>query len=126
MNIIDSSCWLEFFAGSKVGKEIASIIGDLENLVVPAIVLYEVFKKLLVEVDEDKAIMAIAHMKLGKVVEIDADLAITAAKVGKDYKLAMADSLIYATSLKYDCTLWTQDRHFKDLLRVKYYEKEPS
>ena len=126
MNIVDSSCWLEFFAGSKVGKEIAPIIEDLENLVVPAIVLYEVFKKLLTEVDEDKAIMAIAHMKLGKVVEIDADLAITAAKVGKDNRLAMADSLIYATCLKCDCTLWTQDKHFKDLLRVKYFEKEPT
>ncbi len=121
MNIIDSSCWLEYFAGTKIGEEIASIVENTNALIVPVITLYEVFKKLLAEVGEDKAIMAIAHMKLGKVIELDADLSIFAAKIGKENKLAFADSIIYATSIKYDCTLWTRDKHFKDLLNVKYY-----
>lgn len=123
MNIVDSSCWLEFFAGTKVGEKVEPIIINLENLFVPVITIYEVFKKLLIEVGEDKAIMAIAHMKLGKVVELDSDLSIFSAKIGKDYKLALADSIIYATAKKYNCVLWTQDKHFKDLENVKYFEK---
>lgn len=124
MNIVDSSCWLEYFSGSTVGEIVSPIIIDVENLLVPAITIYEVFKKLLLEVGEDKSIFAIAHMKLGRVIDLDADLAINSAKIGKEYKLAMADSIIFATCKKYNATLWTQDKHFKDLENVKYFEKE--
>lgn len=124
MNIVDSSCWLEFFSGSKVGEKVSPIIEELESLIVPVITIYEVFKKLLQEVDEDKAIMAIAHMKLGKVIELDSDLAINAAKIGKEKQLALADSIIYATAKKHNCVLWTQDKHFKELENVRYFEKK--
>ncbi len=124
MNVVDSSCWLEYFAGSKVGDAVAGAIEDIPSLVIPSITLYEVFKKLLAETNEDQALLAVAHMKQGRVIELDADLAIYSAKIGKDNKLALADSIIYATSSKYDCTLWTQDQHFKGLKNVKYFEKE--
>ena len=123
MNIVDSSCWLEYFAGTKAGDEFSNVIEDTENLFVPVIVLYEVFKKLLHETDEDKAILAIAHMQQGNVVELDSDLSIYAAKLGNELKLPMADSIIYATAKKNGFTLWTQDRHFKDLELVNYFEK---
>jgi toxin FitB len=124
MNIVDSSCWLEFFAGSKVGEKVSEIIEDTENLIVPSITLYEVFKKLLIELDEDNGLLAVAHMKQGTVIDLDSDLAVYAAKIGKDYQLAMADSIIYAVAKKYNATLWTQDKHFKLLPNVKYFEKE--
>ena len=124
MNIVDSSCWLEYLAGSSVGDKVAAVIEDTEHLLVPSITIYEVFKKLLHELDEDKALFAIAHMKQGTVISLDTDLAIYAAKIGKDKKLAMADSIIYAINRKYNATLWTQDKHFKDLKSVKYFEKE--
>ncbi|PKL25086.1 MAG: VapC toxin family PIN domain ribonuclease [Spirochaetae bacterium HGW-Spirochaetae-3] len=124
MNVVDSSCWLEFFSGSAVGETISPFIEDIEGLLVPSITLYEVFKKILQELDEDKALFAVAHMKQGRVVELDADLAIYAAKVGKEYRLAMADSIIYAVARKFGATLWTQDKHFKDLPNVRYFKKE--
>jgi toxin FitB len=124
MNIVDSSCWLEFFAGSKVGDKVSEIIEDTEHLIVPSITLYEVFKKLLIELDEDNGLLAVAHMKQGTVIELDSDLAVYAAKIGKDYQLAMADSIIYAVTKKHNATLWTQDKHFKLLPNVKYFEKE--
>jgi len=124
MNIVDSSCWLEYFAGSKVGNLVSTAIEDLESLIVPSITLYEVFKKLLIEKDEDSALLAVAHMKQGTVIELDSDLSIYSAKIGKENKLPMADSIIYATNKKYNCILWTQDKHFKDLESIKYFEKE--
>ena len=124
MNIVDSSCWLEYFAGSRVGDEVSSVIEDTDHLLVPSIIIYEVFKKLILELDEDKAIYAVAHMKQGHIVNLDTDLAIYAAKIGKDNKLAMADSIIYAITKKYNALLWTQDKHFKDLKSVKYFEKK--
>jgi len=124
MNIVDSSCWLEYLAGSRVGEDVALIIENIEKLVVPSITIYEVFKKILLELDEDRALFAAAHMKQGNVVDLDSDLAIYAAKIGKEYGLAMADSVIYATAKKYNAKLWTQDKHFKDLENVKYYDKK--
>ena len=124
MNVVDSSCWLEYFAGSAVGESVAPAIEDLENLIVPSITIYEVFKKLLIETDEDRALLAVAHMRQGRVIDLGSDLSIYSAKVGKDFKLAMADSIIYATSLKFSCTLWTQDKHFADLSSVQYFRKD--
>jgi predicted nucleic acid-binding protein len=123
MNIVDSSCWLEFFAGTAVGDSVASAVEDTTSLCVPSITLYEVFKKLLTETDEDRALLAIAHMKQGIVIDLDSDLSIYSAKIGKEYKLAMADSIIYATARKFNCILWTEDHHFKGLEDVKYFEK---
>ena len=124
MNIVDSSYWLEYLAGSKAGDLVSSAIEDLESLIVPSIILYEVFKKLLIERDEDSALLAVAHMKQGTVIDLNSDLSRYSAKIGKDYKLPMADSIIYGTSRKYNCILWTQDKHFKDLENVRYFEKE--
>ncbi len=51
------------------------------------------FKVIVREKGEDAAFLAIAAMQQGKVVDLDADLAIEAAAVGNDEKLAFADSL---------------------------------
>jgi predicted nucleic acid-binding protein len=123
MNIVDSSCWLEYLSGSKVGDLVTVPIEDLQSLIVPSITLYEVFKKILNEKDEGSALLAVAHMKQGKVIDLDSGLAIYSAQVGKEYKLALADSIIYACTMRYNCILWTQDKHFKDLSNVKYFEK---
>jgi len=123
MNVVDSSCWLEYFAGSDVGEKVSPIIEDLDNLIVPSIMIYEVFKKLIIELDEDKGLFAIAHMKQGKVIDLDSNLAIYSAQIGRENKLAMADSIIYAVAQKYSAILWTQDKHFQNLGLVKYFEK---
>ena len=44
MNVVDSSCWLEFIEDSPIGGKVAPIITDVERLLVPTIVLYEVFR----------------------------------------------------------------------------------
>jgi predicted nucleic acid-binding protein len=124
MNIVDSSCWLEYFAGSKVGEKVSAIIEKVDDLLVPSITIYEVFKKLILELDEDRALFAAAHMKQGRVIDLDSDLAIYAAQVSKEYRLPMADSIIYAIGKKNNAQLWTQDKHFEMLDNVKYFSKE--
>jgi predicted nucleic acid-binding protein len=57
------------------------------------------------------------------VINLDGDLGIYSALIGKDYHLPLADSIIYATALKYECTLWTTDRHFEKLPNVHYFSK---
>jgi predicted nucleic acid-binding protein len=123
MNIIDSSFWLEYFAGTDSGNIVSVIIENTKDLIIPTIILYEVFKKLLLETTEDDALFCIAHMKQGNIINLSDELSLLASKKSIEFKLPMADSIIYATNLKYDCTLWTQDRHFSGLDSVSYFEK---
>ena len=123
MNLVDSSGWLEFFARGKNADHFAPIIQDREHLLVPAIVVYEVFKKIYRERGEAAALIALAFMEEGKVVNIDTTLAISAAKISVETKLPMADSLILATAYRYQAEVWTQDAHFQGLPGVHYFPK---
>ncbi|MDR2630902.1 MAG: type II toxin-antitoxin system VapC family toxin [Spirochaetaceae bacterium] len=124
MNIVDSSLWLEYFAGTDTGNMVSKTIENIGELIVPSIVLYEVFKKLLLETTEDNALFCIAHMKQGKIINLGDTLSLSVARLGVKFKLPMADSIIYAVTIKYEGILWTQDRHFSGLDFVKYFEKQ--
>lgn len=124
MNVVDSSGWLEYFADSDRADLFAKPIEDTEHLIVPSISVYEVFKKLLIEFNEDIALTAIAHMQIGTVIDLDQDLAMTAARISVEEKIPMADSIIWATTLRHGATLWTQDEDFKNIKgNVKYFSK---
>ncbi len=101
-------------------------IEEPARLVAPAITLYEVFKRVLQQRDETSALQAAALMQQGEVVPVDAALAVSAARLGAQHKLPMADSLIYATARLRDAALWTQDEHFNGLPGVKYFPKPKS
>lgn len=118
-NVVDSSAWLEYFAGTPRAKHFAAAIEDTENLIVPAVVLYEVCKKIRRERGEDAALQAAAALQSGTLCEIDANLALEASRLN----LPLADSLIYATAQRFEATLWTQDDDFRDLAGVKCFSK---
>lgn len=123
MNVVDSSGWLEYFGEGKNAGFFAPPIEKTDLLIVPTVCLYEVFKRLSNLVSEDEALRAIGVMSLGQVVELNRQLALNAAKISREYRLALADSIILATARMHTATLWTQDEHFKDLDGVKYIEK---
>jgi predicted nucleic acid-binding protein len=123
MNVVDSSGWLEYFANGKNAGFYDPIITALDDLLVPTITLYEVFKKVLQQRDETQALIAIAIMQQGNVIELTNSIAINAAKLSVKYKLPMADSIILTTAKQYNATLWTQDEDFENIEGVKYIKK---
>jgi toxin FitB len=123
LNIVDSSAWLSYFAGDSNSEYFAEPIENTTDLLVPSITLAEVFKIILRQRDEDVALTAIAQMEQGRVIVLDTHLAIDAAYYGIKYKLPLADSIIYATAMKYDAIIWTQDNDFESLNGVKYFSK---
>jgi len=100
MNVVDSSCWLEYLMGTETGAAVASVIENPDELIVPTITLYEVYKKLLAEKGEEYALNVVSYMQTGTVIELNAGLSLSAAQISRKYKLPMADSIIYATSLQ--------------------------
>ncbi len=124
MNLVDSSGWLEYFANGKNAKFFAPVIEDTKKLIVSTINLYEIFKKILKEKDENSALQAIALMQQAKVVEVNTSIAISAAKISYDKNIPMVDSLIYTTARFFNAIVWTQDSDFKDLDGVKFIKKK--
>jgi predicted nucleic acid-binding protein len=121
MNVVDSSGWLEFFADGPNADTFAGPIGDTAGLVVPSIIIFDVVKRALQQRDEKAALVAAAHMRAGKVVDLDETIALAAAKISCDLRLPLADSVILATAGRHNATLWTQDEHFKGLPGVRYF-----
>jgi hypothetical protein len=93
MHVIDSSGWVEYFVNGSNADLFASPIQDRENLLVPTICLYEVFKRVLLEFGEDKALEIAGEMLSGVVVDLDRDIAIHAAQISLGSKLAMAQTV---------------------------------
>ncbi len=123
MNIIDSSGWLEYFADGTNAEFFAPQIENIEELLVPSISIYEVFKRVLQQRSENEALQAAVAMQQGKVVDLDATIAMSAAKLSATLKLPMADSIILATGRAHDAIIWTQDADFDGLDGVRYIAK---
>jgi predicted nucleic acid-binding protein len=123
MNMVDSSGWLEYFADGPNADFFAPAIEAVTELVVPTLSLYEVFKRVLQQLGEGDALQAVAVMIQGQVVDLDMDLALSAAKVSTELKLPMADSVMLATARAHDASLWTQDADFEEIAGVQYVAK---
>ena len=123
MNIVDSSGWLEYFAGGSQADPFEEPLKNLSRLIVPTICLYEVFKVVMREKGEDDALQAAALMRQGRLAELDMETAIWAAKISFNQKLPMAESIIMATAYLFGATVWTMDEHFQGLSGVKYIPK---
>jgi toxin FitB len=119
-NVVDSSAWLEYLADGPNAEYFARPIEAPAGLVVPSITLLEVFKRLLQQRSESHALQAVAVMQQGQVVDLDAPLALSAAKLGVERKLPLADSVILATARRFGATVWTQDEDFDGLPGVNY------
>ena len=120
MNVVDSSGWLEYFSDGPNATFFADAVETIDDLIVPTISLYEVFKRVLQQRGENDALEAVALIMQGEVVALDTTLALSAAKLSADLRLPMADSIILATARSEGAVLWTQDAHFKDLEGVRY------
>ncbi len=123
MNVVDSSGWLDYFADGPNADFFAPSIEDPEQLIVPTISIYEVFKRVLQQTDEGSALQAMVAMQQGKVADLSQPLALRAAAISLQLKLPMADSIILATARSYGATVWTQDADFEDLDGVRYIPK---
>ena len=120
-NVVDSSAWLEYFADGPNAGHFAAAIEDTSALVVPSITLLEVFKRISRQRDEGTALQYIAVMQQGRVVDLDAALALRAASLGRRHKLPLADSVIYATAQRAGAIVWTQDSDFEGLEDVRFW-----
>ena len=100
MRVIDTSAWIEWLIGSALGKKLGREFPDRAQCIVPTLVQLELSKWLVRELDEDRADQTIAYTQKCMVVPLDTRIALRAAELHRQYKLATADAIVYATALE--------------------------
>ena len=123
MRVVDTSAWLEWLSDSALGRRVGLELPSTEAWIVPTIVQYELARCLTREVSEDAADDTIAFSTECVVTSLSTRLAVQAAEIAKDHRLAMADAIIYATTVAMGADLLTCDAHFAKLPRVVYVAK---
>ena len=123
MIVIDSSGWLEFFADGPHAADFGAKLRKPENVLTPVIALYEVYKWIKRERSEEDALQAIAAMKRTRVVPLTEEIALTAADLSLNHKLAMADAIMLAVARLNAAEMWTTDADFLQLEGVTVFPK---
>jgi len=123
MRVVDTSVWIEWLIGSALGKRLGREFPDKVKCVVPTLVQLELSKWLVRELGEDRADQVIAYTQKCVVAPLDTSIALRAAELHRQYKLATADAIVYATALELDADLLTCDAHFEKLPSVVYFKK---
>lgn len=121
--VVDASAWIEWLSGSTIGKDLRKQFPDREQCLVPTIVQLELSKWMVREVGEDKADEVIAYTQKCKVVPLDTTIALLAADLHRQHKLATADAIVYATARHAEAELLTCDSHFDGLPGVVLFPK---
>lgn len=119
--IIDSSVWLEYFTGGQKSKTIEKFLRPPHKIILPSIVSYEVYKKIKKERGEQMAVLLLSQMErlAQTIMPMDQGLAVRAADISLQYKISMADAMIYASALFSDSTIVTMDSHFKGMFHAR-------
>jgi toxin FitB len=120
--LVDSCGWIEVLAGAPLGEQYRVALETPSELVVPTVCLLEVVRRLGAQFGLVDAGRAASQLTQGVVVDLDASLALEAARLGAETGLPCADSVIYATARRHGAELWTHDAHFRGLPGVRFVE----
>ena len=123
MNVLDSSAWIEFFLGSQSGQRYRPIAADSAALLVPAVALYEVHRYLSRTASNDMREGSLNVMRQARVIDLTDARAIAASNAAHEYKLAMADAIMYSIAQEFKATFWTQDVDYQGLPGVEYQSR---
>ena len=123
MRVVDTSAWIEWLTDGPIADQLAKLVPELGQCVVPTIVQLELAKWLGRERGEDEVNAMIAYTQKCLVVALDTPIALMAAECCSRFKLATADAIVYATALGLSADLLTCDAHFEGLDGVVYMPK---
>ncbi|MCW5576980.1 MAG: type II toxin-antitoxin system VapC family toxin [Burkholderiales bacterium] len=119
--VVDTSAWIEWLTGSALGKKLGRQFPDKPQCIVPTIVQLELSKWLVRELGEEQADQVIAYTQKCIVVPLDTTIALLAADLHREHKLATADAIVYATARHQGAELLTCDAHFEGLPDVALF-----
>jgi predicted nucleic acid-binding protein len=124
MMVLDTCGWIEWLADGPLCAQFEPYFSQIESLIVPTSVQYELYKWTARKRDIQTALEAAAMTEQGSVAPLTTAIALLAADLSAEYALSFADSIIYATARFHDALLVTSDAHFEGLPGVKLFSKQ--
>lgn len=121
--VVDTCGWIEWLTDGVLATAFEPWLSDLEQVYVPTVIQFELYKWVKRERSEDRALEVVALTEQGNVLSLNTAIGLLAADLALEHKLSFADAIIYATARYVDGVLVTADDHFKDLPSVIYFEK---
>ena len=115
MILVDSSGWIEYLAERPKADLFAPFIEGEGPLVSSVIQVYEIYKVVRRDLNEERAIDAVSALRTTKIEPLSESLALEAADVALELGLAMADAIIFATAARHDAGIVTGDAGFEGL-----------
>lgn len=123
MIVIDSSGWLEYLTDGPLANEFARRLRQPAAVLTPAIVVYEVYKHSRRLRGEEAAIDAVAALRKTTIIPLTEEVALVAADLSIEHKLAMADAIVLATARLNEAEVMTSDADFSGISGVIYVQK---
>ena len=123
MRLVDTSAWVEWLTGTPLGRRLSDDMPQREACIVPTIVQLELSKWVLREASDLQLDSVIAYTQKCVVVPLNTPIALFAAELHRQHKLATADAIVYATAQMHAADLLTCDAHFAKLPAVRYFSK---
>ena len=121
---MDRPGWIDIFTAGPRVKQLRRWVDEADSVVVPTVVIYEVYKIIRRRRTQIDAMVAVTRLREYEVVPLDERIAVEAAEISLRHDLPMADALIYATAVVHSATLVTADAHFADIEGVEYIPAE--
>lgn len=120
MIVVDSVGWLAFFKGDLLAQQYRQYILNPLDILCPTIIVFEVTKKIELDVNRQASAMAAAQLLRTRVIHLDEALATASARTSIIYKLSMGDAIIYTTAITFGAMLISSDSHFEHLPGVLF------
>ncbi len=116
--VVDSSVWLEILLEGKLSEPCSKIV-ESSTPSIPSLCLYEIYRKLKVTFSESEALEAVGSLSAFTELSLTNEVALLAADISLQYKLAMADSIVLAHARQLEVPLITLDNDFAGIPGVK-------
>lgn len=120
MVLVDTCGWIEWLTEGPLAESFRPHLAATDALLVPTLVQYELAKWVTRERDETLAMEVIGLTQQAQVAPLDTTLALSAAAVALEHRLALADAVVYACARAHGATVVTTDAHFEQLPGVQY------
>ena len=132
-HVIDAYAWIEYFRASKPG-EIAKKYIESEDSATPTIVVSEISRKLLSEIElgnetREGRLKRLEFMRAtSQIIDLNFEIAADAGEIDLDMKKkvkgwGLADSIILCTARNVKGNVITGDEHFRNLGETVFIKK---
>ena len=115
---MDTSVLLEIFTDGPLRRVCEKAI-EKQKLAVSSLAIFELYRKLKSKLEEHEALSAIAWIQSHSVENVTCEIALLAADLSIEYKLATVDSIMLAHARLNSAHLLTLDNDFSGVAGVK-------